>query len=174
MCQYINGKTANSLVPQTKICFLRLCSPIMADDLLHIVGYISIHGYCNKAYQIPLDAILSGTQTFTSYQTHMWNNLLAPCYNAIISKSCPPVIVGGSKKGFHTSEISVLDVPNSSWKNIALLANTKAATAVNVVPVNHDSILVIGGYTGGRGAEGALTHSIATAEKGTSRLYHSQ
>ena len=149
----------------------------MADDLLHIVGYISIHGYCNKVYQIPLDVILSGTQTFTSYQTHMWNNLLVPCgYNAIISNSCPPVIVGGSKKGFHmhTSEINILDVPNSSWKNIALLATTKAATAVNVVPVNHDSILVIEGYTGGRGVEGALTHSIATVEKGTSRLYHSQ
>ena len=100
----------------------------MADDLLHIVGYISIHGYCNNVYQIPLDVILSGTQTFTSYQTHMWNNHLVPCgYNAIISNSCPPVIVGGSKKGFHmhTSEINVLDVPNSSWKNIASLATTK-------------------------------------------------
>ena len=147
----------------------------IADDLLYIVGYISIHGHSQKVYQIPVDVILSvETQTFTSYQTHMWNNLLVVPYgySAIIPNSCPPVIVGGSKKGFHTSEISVLDVPNSSWKNIASLTTAKAATAV--VPVKHDSILVIGGYTSGRGVEGALTHSIATVEKGTARLYHSQ
>ena len=72
---------------------------------------------------------------------------MVPCgYNAIMPNSHPPVIVGGSKNGVHASEISVLDVINTSWKNIASLATANAATAV--IPVHHDSILVIGGYTG--------------------------
>ena len=146
----------------------------IANNLLYVLGYICMHGYSYKVYQIPVGTILSETQTFTSYQTYKWNNFLAVPrgYSAVIPNSRPPVIVGGSKKGIHASEISVLDILNTSWKKIASLATAKAATAV--VPVNYDSILVIGGYTGGRGVEGALIHSITTVEKETVRLYHPQ
>ena len=162
------------------IAVMRLPKPMWAPslttagDLLYVLGYISIHGYSCKVYQIPVNAIYSETQTFTSYQTYNWNNFLVVPhgYSAIIPNSCPPVIVGGSKKGVHVYEISVLDILNTSWRNIASLATAKAATAV--VPINHDSILVIGGYTSGRGVDGALTHSITTVEKGTVKLYHSQ
>ena len=71
-----------------------------------------------------------------------------------------------------TDDIRVLDVPNNSWKKIASLTTARSATAV--VPINHDSILVIGGTTGGRGIEGAKAHSISTVEKGTVRLCHTQ
>ena len=66
----------------------------------------------------------------------------------------------------------MLDVPNNSWKKIASLTTARVATAV--VPIDHDSILVIGGFTGGRGIKEAMAYSISTVEKGTVRLCHTQ
>ena len=64
----------------------------------------------------------------------------------------------------------MLDVPNNSWKKIASLATARACIAV--VPINHNSILVIGGNTGGRGPQEANANSLSTVEKGTIRLRH--
>ena len=63
-----------------------------------------------------------------------------------------------------TDDIKVSDVPNNSWKKIASLTTARDFTAV--VPINHDSILVIGGTTGGRGIKGAKAHRISTVENG--------
>ena len=62
----------------------------------------------------------------------------------------------------------MLDVP----KKIAFLTTARDSTAV--VPINHDSILVIGGTTGGRGTKEAKVHCISTVEKETVRLCHTQ
>jgi len=60
------------------------------------------------------------------------------------------VIIGGDDEQYvQTVEIRVLDVSDNSWKKIASLTITRVATAV-VPPINHDSILVIRGFTGGR------------------------
>ena len=75
-------------------------------------------------------------------------------------------------KGVPTIDITVLDVPNNSWKKIASLTTPRDCTAI--VPINHDSILVIGGTTGGIGIKEAKAHSISSVEKGTVRLCHTQ
>ena len=146
-----------------------------SDDMLYIVGYGRANGYRSKAaYAVSVDMVTSSAAQLTSNQTAHWTKL-PPAPNAdtaIIPNSCPPTIIGGKNHGVKTDNIRVLDVPNNSWKKIALLTTARSNTAV--VPINCDSILVIGGTTGGRGIEGAKAHSISKVEKGTVRLCHTQ
>ena len=155
---------------------MRLPSLTISDDLLYIVGYIRANGNrINAAHKIPADIITSSTAQLTSNQTAHWTKLpLAPHFNtAVIPNSCPPVIIGGDDiQDVPTDDIRVLDVPSNSWKKIASLATPRVSTAV--VPINHDSILVIGGYTDGRNVKEALAHSISLVERGTVRLCHTQ
>ena len=147
----------------------------ISDDTLYIVGYITANGNrTNAAYKVSVDMVTSSATQLTSNQTAHWTKLPpAPHYDtAIIPNSCSPVITGGKKQGVKTDDIRVLDIPNNSWKKIASLTTARSNTAV--VPISHDSILVIGGTTGGRGIEGAKAHSISTVEKGTVRLCHTQ
>ena len=147
----------------------------ISDDLLYIVGYSRATDRTNAAYQLPVDTIISSAAQLTSNQTAHWTKLpKAPHgHTTIIPNSCPPVIIGGKDiQGVTTVDIRVLDVPNNSWKKIASLTTARANTAV--VPINCDSILVIGGSTGGRGVEGARAHATTRVEKGTVRLCHTQ
>ena len=146
----------------------------ISNNLLYIVGYDTATHRTDAAYQVPVDTITS-TDQLTSDQTTHWTELpRAPHgYTAIIPNSCPPVIIGGHDEHYiSTTDITVLDVPNNSWKKIASL--TTARSGIAIVPINHDSILVIGGITGGRNVEEALAHSITRVEKGTVRLCHTQ
>ena len=153
---------------------MRFPSLTIPDDTLYIVGYTRATGRTNAAYAVSVDKVTSSAAQLTSNQTAHWTELPpAPYYyTAIILNSCPPTIIGGKVQGGPTDDITVFDVPNNSWKKIASLTTARSATAV--VPINHDSILVIGGTTGGRGIEGAKAHSISTVEKGTVRLCHTQ
>ena len=111
----------------------------------------------------------------TSNQTAHWTKLPpVPHYGTtIIPNSSPLVIIGGyNEQMVKTVDIRVLDVPNNSWNKIASLTTARSSTAV--APINHNSILVIGGTTGGRGVEGAKAHCISTVEKGTVKLCHTQ
>ena len=145
----------------------------ISNDLLYIVGYARTTGRTNAAYQVPVDTITSTAQLTSDQITHCTKLPPAPHYNtAIIPNSCPPVIIGGSIKSVPTIDITVLDVPNNSWKKIASLTTPRHSTAI--IPINHDSILVIGGITGGRDIKEALAHSISRVEKGTVRLCHTQ
>ena len=146
---------------------MRRPSLIISNDLLYIVGYNRATGRTNLAYQVPVDTITSTAQ-LTSDQTTHWIKLPpAPHYGTtIIPNSCPPVIIGGHDEHYvPTIDITVLDVPNNSWKKIASLTTPRSGTAI--VPINHDSILVIGGYTGGKGSKEAKAHSITRVEKGS-------
>ena len=147
----------------------------ISNDLLYIIGYNRANGNRSRAaYQVPVDTITSTAQ-LTSDQTTHWTQLPpAPhCGTAIIPNSCPPVIIGGvDEQNVPTTDITVLDVPNNSWKKIASLTTARSTTAI--VPINHDSILVVGGYTGGKGTKEAMAHSITRVEKGTVRLCHTQ
>ena len=139
----------------------------ISDDLLYIVGYDKTTGRTRAAHQIPVGILTSSKSQLTSNETTHWTKLAKAPHGstAIIPNSCPPVIIGGyDKQAIPMIDIRVLDVPNNSWRKIASLTTARASTAV--ISINHDSILVIGGHTGGRGPEGALAHSITTVEKG--------
>ena len=145
----------------------------ISDNLLHVVGYNTMNGNSRKVYQVPVDMVTSSAARLISNQTAHWTELPpAPHANtAVIPNSCPPVIIGGrDEQGVPTADIRVLDAPTNSWKKIGSLTTARVATSV--VPIDHDSILIIGGYTGGHGAEEVLKNSITTVEKGITRLRH--
>ena len=153
---------------------MRLPSLTISNDTLYIVGCGRATSRSNAAYAMSVDIVTSSAAQFTSNQTAHWTKLpVAPHFGiTIIPNSFPLVIIGGHKQNVRTVNIVVLDVPNNSWKKIASLTTARSATAV--VPINHDSILVIGGTTGGRDIEGAKAHSISRVEKGNVRLCHTQ
>jgi len=154
---------------------MRAPSLTISGDLLHIVGYHIVNNKSRAVYQLPVDMVTSSAaQLLTSNQTAHWTKLPSAPYNntAIIPNSCPPVIIGGSVKGVPTVDIRMLDVSSNSWKKIASLTFARSGTAV--VPINHDSILVVGGYTGGGSLKEAIANAITTVEKGTVRLCHTQ
>ena len=147
-------------------------TPTISGDSLCIVGYNRSNDRVAAAYQVPIDMI-----TPTAARPHLngeiveWNKLpKAPhAGTAIVPNSCPLVIVGGyNHQDGLTSDIAILDVPSNSWKRIASLPSPRRYATV--VSISHDSILVIGGYTGGKGMTGAKTYSILTVEKGTMHI----
>ena len=115
------------------------------DDKLYIVGYEKPNGTrSSAAHKVSVDMVTSSAAQLTSNQTAHWTKLPpAPhYYTAIIPNSCPPTIISGCDiQGVPTDDIRVLDVPNNSWKKIASLTSARSDTAI--VPINHDSILVI-------------------------------
>ena len=147
----------------------------ISDDALYIVGYGRASGNRTNAYKVLVDMVTSSAAQLTSIQTDHWTKLPPADHagTAIIPNSYSPTIIGGYDIQYvSTDDIKVLDVPNNSWKKIASLTTARVSTAV--VPINHDSILVIGGHTGGRDVKEAKAHSISTVEKGTVRLCHTQ
>ena len=147
----------------------------ISDDLLYIVGYNRATGRTNATHKVPVDTITSSDTQLTSNQTVHWTELpKAPYYStAVIPNSSSPVIIGGKDKQYvATVDISMLDVPNNSWKKIASLPTPRVSAAA--VLINHDSMLVIGGYTGGKGVQEAKAHTISLVERGTVRLCHTQ
>ena len=144
----------------------------IADDLLYIAGYETSDGRSTKAYKIAADKITSSVaQPPTSSQTVQWTTIPStPHYfTAIIPNSCPPVIIGGSLQGVPTAAADVAML-KQSWSKVASLSSPRRSVAV--VPINCDSILVIGGTTGGKTSKEAEAHSMTTVEKGTIKRSH--
>ena len=145
----------------------------ISHDQLYIVGYSTSGGRSSTAYQLPIDSIISSTaQPPTSGQSVDWNKLPnAPHYHtALLPHSYPPVIIGGSIQGVPTSDVAILDITKNKWNRLASLST--ARNDVAVVPITHESILVIGGCTGGKDIAGAKAHSTTTVEKGTVSISH--
>ena len=159
---------SNIKLPEPMYC----PSLTISHNQLYIVGYNSNCTY-SRAYQLPINSIISSIgQPPTSGQSDNWNTLPnAPHYNtALLPQSYPPVIIGGSIQGVPTSDIAILDISKNTWNKVASLSTPRACVAV--VPINHDSILIIGGTKGGDGIQASLASSVSTVEKGTVILSH--
>ena len=144
----------------------------IADDLLYIAGYdTSDNKRSNKAYKIAADKITSSVaQPPTSSQTVQWTTIPSTphYYTATIPNSCPPIIIGGDDLQYvPTADVAML---KQSWSKVASLSSPRLAVAV--VPINCDSILVIGGTTGGKTVKEHNAHSMTTVEKGTVKRSH--
>ena len=144
----------------------------IGDDLLYIAGYhTSDMKRSTKAYKIAADKITSSVaQPPTSSQTVQWTTIPStPHYStATIPNSCPPVIIGGDDlQDVPTADVAML---KQSWSKVASLSSARAGVAV--VPINCDSILVIGGTTSGATNEEVKAHSMTTIEKGTIKRSH--
>ena len=145
------------------MCYISLT---ISNNLLYIAGYDTSSGRSNEAYQIAVDKIISSvTQPPTSSPSVQWTTIPSAqdYYVAIVPNWCPPVIIGGSDvQDVPTADIAMLKEP---WSKLASLSSPRLGVAV--VPINCESILVIGGTTGGKTGKERDAHSLTTVEKGT-------
>ena len=152
----------NILLPEP----IRSTFPTINDNKIIIVGYSRSTGRYNRVYQLPVDTITSSTTI-----SNQWMELpRAPHYETItIPNSHPPVIMGGCDlQGVPTSDVAMLDESTNKWNTVSSLSSPRDCVAV--VPIDSDTILVLGGSTGGVGIAGHKAHSITTVEKGRATL----
>ena len=146
----------------------------ISNNQLYIVGYSTTGGRSSRAYQLPINSIISSIgQPPTSGQSDNWNTLSdAPHYNtALLPQSHPPVIIGGHDiQGVPTSDVAILNLTKNTWNKVASLSTPRQCVAV--VPISHDSILIIGGTKGGKGFQANKASCVSTVEKGTAILSH--
>ena len=146
----------------------------ISHDQLYIVGYSTSGRTYSRAYQLPIDSIISSIgQPPTNGQSNNWNTLPnAPHYNtALLPQSYPPVIIGGYDIQYvSTSDVAILDITKNTWNRVASLSTPRVC--VEVVPISHDSILIIGGTKGGKGVQANKASCVSTVEKGTVSVSH--
>ena len=147
----------------------------ISHDQLYIVGYSLPNGnVTSRAYQIPINSIISSIgQPPTSGQSNNWNTLPnAPHYStALLPQSHPPVIIAGFDIQYvPTSDVAILDITKNTWNRVASLSTPRNYVAV--VPISHDSILIIGGTKGGYDVQANMASCVSTVEKGTVSVSH--
>ena len=147
-------------------------TPTITGDHITIVGYNHAGGRNKGCYQIPVQDIMSSLDKplSTGAVTSQWKELSpAPHYHTVtIPYSNPPVIMGGhshsSQGGAPISDVSVYDSSSNSWRKMDSL--TSARDCVGVVLLNSNSLIVIGGTSGGEGIEGAMANCLTLVEIG--------
>ena len=144
----------------------------ISHNQLYIVGYSTSFRY-STAYQLPINSIISSIgQPPTTGQSDNWSTLPnAPHYcTALLPQSYPPVIIGGSIQGIAASDVTILNFTKNTWNKVASLSTPRHSVAI--IPINHDSILIIGGTKGGKGVQANKASCVSTVEKGTVILSH--
>ena len=143
--------------------------PTISGDHITIVGYSITTGRSNGYYHIPTEElILSFDQSLSPGAVPVqWKELSAAThYNTTtIPYTHPAVIIGGSKGGVYTSDVSLYDIQKDSWRKVDSL--TSVRNDIGVALLNSHTIIVIGGASGGVGIEGAKASSLSTVQIGT-------
>jgi len=144
--------------------------PTTADGVLYIVGYTSPRGRSLSAFSLSVEIIVSSLLPTNNEQAKWIELASAPhCDTIAIPNSYPPVVMGGrSIQDVPTSDIAMLDDSSKKWKRVSSLSSPRYSTAI--IPIDSNTILVLGGSTGGEDVAGAKAHSITTAEKGRATL----
>ena len=142
--------------------------PTISGDKIAIVGYNGDGGCYTTYCHVSVEEILALDQPLsTGEESVEWSTLsCSPHYDTVtVPHSSPPVIIGGGNiKYTPTSDISLYDKSNDTWKKVDSL--TKAKDSVGVAILNNHTIIVIGGASGGVGVEGAKESSLTTVEIG--------
>ena len=160
--QWINV-SVNLPVPMWNI------KPTISGDNITIVGYSDAAGRSNGYYQIAIEEILDQPLS-TSATSNQWK-IMSPAphgFTATVPYSNPPVIIGGishdNQGAVPTSDVCVYDSSKNSWRKVDSLTTARVSVAIGLL--NNNTIIVIGGYSGGLGVERALASSLTTVEIG--------
>ena len=142
--------------------------PTISGENAVIIGFSDAKGRSNGNYQITIEEMISLLRLplSTGAVLTQWKELShATHYNtATVPYSNPPVIIGGSIKGVSTSDIKLYDASKNSWSKVDSL--TSARDNVGIGLLNNNTIIVIGGTSGGVDVEGAKASSLTTVEIG--------
>ena len=142
--------------------------PTISGDYIIIVGYSSDHRYSTVCQTTTQEVILSLDQPLSTVAvTRQWQELSAATdWNTVtVPYSNPPVIISGSDvNDVCTSDVSLYDSSKNSWRKVDSL--TSARDCVGVALLNSNTIIVIGGTSGGVGVEAAMASSLTTVEIG--------
>ena len=142
-------------------------TPTISGDYITIVGYTQGGSHYTTHYQIPVEEIISSLDQplSTGAVTRQWKKLSSPTHwvTATVPYSNPPVIIGGDVKGVPTSDVSLYDSSNNSWRKVDSLTSARIDPGVSLI--NNNAIIVIGGNTKG-GVEAARASSLTTVEIG--------
>jgi len=144
--------------------------PTISGEYITIVGHGHAGGRSTAYYKITTEEVMSSLNQSSSTGavfTSQWKEMsAAPYWDTItVPYSNPPVIIGGSDVKFVcTSDISLYDATQNSWRKVDSL--TSARNNVGVGLLNQSTIIVIGGSSGGTGVEGARASSLTTVEIG--------
>ena len=138
-------------------------NPTIAGKHLLIVGYSHAGGRNKGSHQLPVSTITSSSDQVAS----QWKELsYAPHYSTTtVPSSNPPLIIGGyDVKGVAISDISLYDTSKKSWIQVDNL--TTARCYVGVATISSNTIIVVGGTSGGLGVEANLSSSLPIVEIG--------
>ena len=146
--------------------------PTISGDNIVIVGYDTTGGGYAGHYEITIDEIISSLDQplSTGAVSTKWKEMLHATHwdTVTVPYSNPPVIIGGhshdNQGSVHTSDVTLYDVSKNSWRKVDSL--TTARSDVGVALLSKNTIIVIGGTTGGTDIEGAMASCITTVEVG--------
>ena len=136
--------------------------PTIAGEHLLIVGYSHAGGRNKGSRQLPIFTITSSDQVASH-----WEEISpAPHYDTVtVPHSNPPLIIGGDDvKGVPTSDISLYDTSKKQWQQVDSL--TTARTNVGVATINSNTLIIVGGTSGGDGIEANMASSLPIVEIG--------
>ena len=142
-------------------------NPTISGDYITIVGFSRGDTY-NTVYQTTTQEIISSLDQPLSFFEGMtkWRELSAATHwnTATVPYSNPLVIIGGNIKGVCTSDVSLYDSSKNTWRKVDSLTSNR--NHVGVALLNSNTIIVIGGISGGVGVEAARASSLTTVEIG--------
>ena len=144
--------------------------PTISGDYITIVGYSQGGSGYSTHYQLPVEEIISSLDKplSTGAVTGQWKKRSSATHwnTTTVPYSSPPVIIGGSSRDgtVPTSDVSLYDSSKNSWRKVDSF--TSARDSVGVALLNNNSIIVIGGCSGGVDIEASKASSLTTVEIG--------
>ena len=129
-------------------------SATMCGESLVIVGFDTADNLSsNKTFLIVINEIISKQQLTTSTgEDNKWSRLANVPYfkTTPFPNSSPPVIIGGSKQGKTTNDITLYDDVTKSWRRVSSIPTNCAWTTVTII---NNVIIVAGGAVNTKTAE---------------------
>ena len=145
--------------------------PTISGDHITIIGYYgdgeSYATHCRISVEEIITGCLPAQDRPSSNMSTGWSKLLpSPYFDTVtLPDSFPPVTIGGGDVDFApTSDIRLFDRCDKIWRKVGSL--TSARDSIGVALVNSNSIIVIGGASGGEGIEGAKQSCLTTVQVG--------
>ena len=143
--------------------------PTMSGNNITIVGYDGDRGRYTTHYQISVQEIITSFDQPPSADANSneWKELSYPLhYNTTtIPYSDPPVIVGGDDiEDAVTSDVTAYEKNKDLWRQVDKLTSNKKNLGVALLKNN--TIIIVGGTTGGAGVEEYKASSLTTVEIG--------